>query len=433
LDNINPKQLFYDANFADFETNNNTNFNSNTTKESSESEEKMNINININPIEKTNYEILKNYLEKFSNVDKVDILNYYNYKKLHKFSYNKNYFYEDFEKVFSTIFKPIVEIDSNQEDRMLIENSVEGLKNRFDKVLNEPENLRVFNFKFDKFTILQKLISFWGLINFGFSFNNILSEIPNIFSFSKSIIYENDEMVIYIKKILEEVKVDSYISSFENIKFINYDYDNNFGNKNHYKNVLNPNKNNSNINNDPDHDHKKDSNNHNNNHNDYTIDVYDNKSGGINDSNKKGVNNMMNINSNKFIFNLDPPMLNNFNWNFYYNKKIKEAKINKIKEINNYLSLPCDEVINSYPIISANDNKNNKENSYSNLALIFNNPIFSYENKKKIFDFFKDYVKKLCEKVDNLFNETQTKIQKYTFICKDFYIFFTLNTINIII
>jgi hypothetical protein len=367
-------------------------------------------------------------------VDRVDILNYYNYKKLHKFSYNKNYFYEDFEKVFSTIFKPIVQIDSNQEDRMLIENSVEGLKNRFDQVLNEPENLRVFNFKFDKFTILQKLISFWGLINFGFSFNNILSEIPNIFSFSKSIIYENEEMVIYIKKILEEFKIDSYISTFENIKFINYDYYNNFGNINAYKNALNSNKYNkykdifnSKTYTNNDIDINNDINKSNNNDININININnENENDNNNYCNKEAFNSNIdfnsninrNISSNKFIYNLDPPMLNNFNWNFYYNKKIKEAKINKIKDINNYLYLPCKEVINSYPIISTIENKNNKENSYSNLALILNNPIFSYENKKKIFNFFKEYIKKLCEKVHFLFNETQTKIQKYNFICE---------------
>lgn len=157
---------------------------------------------------------------------------YYNYKNLHKYEYNKNFFYEDYEKAFSNIFKPLVPIEANAENRMFNENNIDNIKNRYNKILKEPENVKMFNFKFEKFTILQKIISLWGLVNYGFSFENILAEIPNIFSFSKSIAYDNDKIGTYLNKTLEELKIDKYLICFENIKFSNYETLNNFTCKN---------------------------------------------------------------------------------------------------------------------------------------------------------------------------------------------------------
>ncbi len=382
IESINPKQLFYDSHIQESENN--------LFSKEENSEKNNNANSTI-IAEKTNFELLKNYLEKSGNTDKIEILKYYNYSKLYKYQYNENFFYEDYEKTFSNIFKPIIPLESNTEDRMLIENEIENLKNRYDKILKEPELLKLFNFKFDKFTILQKLVTLWGLVNYGFSYGTVLSEIPNIFSFTKSITYENEEIVNFLNKTLEEFKVDSFISSFENINFINYDRINNFNNK---------------------------------------IFI-------LGQGKKTNINFLRKNNEkfNKYIYNLDPPMLNNTNWNFYYNKKIfqmkkmKEENKKELKYINNNTNIeskklqqklilneilmkPTKEILEDYPIINLKEIEN-KANKKSGINLILSNPIFTLENKKIIFNLFKDFMKKLCEKIEVMYNESQINFKKY--------------------
>jgi len=260
---------------------------------------------------------------------------------------------------------------------MFVENNIENLKNRYEKLLKEPDLVKLFNFKFEKFTILQKLVSLWGLINYGFAYGTVLSEIPNIFSLTKSITYENEEILNFLNKTLEELKVDSYISSFENIKYLNFDKNNNFSEK-----------------------------------------FFLNKSLNVNFLKKN------NEELNYYIYNLDPPMLNNTNWNFYYNKKIFD--LNKIKN-NNFekknnsndknirlsqiLIKPTKEILENYPIIEV-DESLEFSNKKSGINLILSNPIFSLENKKILFNFYKEFIKKLSEKIEYMYNENQNYIKK---------------------
>jgi hypothetical protein len=370
IEAINPKQLFYDSNFQELE---------NSLLPKDALEEKTNSANSTITYQKTNFEILKNYLEKFANTDKIDTLKYYNYNKLQGFAYNENFFYEDFEKTFSNIFRPIVPLETNSEDRMFIESNIDNVKNRYDKILKDPELVKLFNFKFEKFTILQKLVTLWGLVNYGFAYGTVLAEVPNIFSFTKSIAYENDEILNFLNKTLEEFKVDSYISSFENIGYINYDRMNNFCDK-----------------------------------------TFQGKKNNFNFVKKN------NEAFSKFIYNMDPPMLNNTNWDFLYNKKIFQMKKAKNEECKNkednykqkvklseIMTKPTKDIAEDYRTVSLRDSKN-KVNKKSGINLILSNPIFTLENKKILFNSYKEFMKKLCEKVEGLFNDTQNNMKKYS-------------------
>lgn len=276
------------------------------------------------------------------------------------------------------------------EDRLFIESNVDNIKNRYDKILKEPELVKLFNFKFEKFTVLQKLVAMWGLVNYGFAYGSVLAEVPNIFSLTKSIGYENDEILNFLNKTLEEFKVDSFISSFENIKYVNYDRRNNFCVK--------------------------------------SFPAWK-KSNNVNFiANKSSENNGEAL--CKFIYNLDPPMLNNTNWDFYYNKKIfqmqkikqerkkllnctsKETGESKLR-LREILNQPTKEILEDYPIVSVSEIDFDKGEKRSGINLILANPVFTLENKKMLFNAYKDFMKKLCEKVEGLFCETQSKIRKH--------------------
>jgi hypothetical protein len=202
--NINPKQLFYDST-------------QNTSKNETE---------------------LKHYLEKLLKVEseKIDILPNYNYKKISGAEIDINKDIDEFTKSYFKIFPGVYFTDKAILDKMMLESEIDVYKTRHDKVTRDLEVLNLYNLKFESFTTIQKLILIWGLCNYGMNLN-IVAEIPNIFTFSKSLQYDTDEVFVYLDKTLDQLNVDLLASNFDVVN----PNSNNFHNKfDHYINNLDP-------------------------------------------------------------------------------------------------------------------------------------------------------------------------------------------------
>lgn len=317
--NINPKQLFYDGQHI-------------TT-------------ISKHPDE------LKSYLEKLLKLesDKIDILPVYDYSSIAGAYIDTNAVKKDgltseeeYTRVFKNVFPPIYFIDNNY-DKMLIESEIDTYKTKYDRVLKETEQLKLFKLKFDNFTIFQKLILLWGICTYGNNLN-ILSEVPNIFTFSRSLPYDGEEVFIYLDKALEQLNVDLLASNFEVANLMPVTQKKNFI------------------------------------------------------SQSLGYLQT----SSHYIFNIDPPMLNSSQCNFYYNKKMYDYVNYKTQSINNSDIDSC-----IAPSVMKFRNKGDNAGStgnFSNLNLIHYNPIFrKVEIKQFWYRGLKEDIKKICDKVEHLY------------------------------
>lgn len=179
MSGVNPKQLFYDSK-----------------------------NISNNPKD------LRMYLEKITNSDKVDILPNYNYKKVSGAEIDVNL--DEFGKVWLKVFPCIFSLDRSKD--MMIDSEIEFYKMKNYRALKDQEHLRLYQHKFENMTSMQKLILFWALCQYG-TYMNIICEIPNIFSISKSVNYDPEEINIFLDKALEQLGIDMYASNFENLQF----------------------------------------------------------------------------------------------------------------------------------------------------------------------------------------------------------------------
>jgi len=182
---LNPKQLFYDYNNS---SNNETD--------------------------------LKFYLERLLKIDKdkIDIMPRYNYKKIAGSIINLNLETDEYYKSFMKIFPPIYFSDKTVLDKKMLESEIEIYKIKHEKVLGESELLNLFNLKFNNFTTIQKLILIWAICTYGTNMN-ILSEIPNIFTFTKSLNYDTEEIFVYLDKTMDSLNVDLLASNFDSLNF----------------------------------------------------------------------------------------------------------------------------------------------------------------------------------------------------------------------
>jgi hypothetical protein len=171
-----------------------------------------NCNLSNNPEE------LKNYLEKSLNIenDKICILPQYDYKKIFGSIVDTNKNIDEYTKIFMKIFPPVYHIDNNYIGTEYLESEIDIYKSKNEKFEKEKSSNRLFNLKFEKFTLLQKLVLVWGLIYFGGNYH-IISEIGNIFVFTKSLQYDPEEIYLMLDKILMEFNIDLIASSFESL------------------------------------------------------------------------------------------------------------------------------------------------------------------------------------------------------------------------
>jgi hypothetical protein len=230
--------------------------------------------------------------------------------------------------------------------------------------------------KFNNFTTIQKLILIWGICNYGLNLN-ILSEIPNIFTISKSLNYDSEEIFIYLDKTLDSLNVDLLASNFDTL-------------------ILN-------------------------------VDNFHTK-------------------TDHYINNTEPPMLNSTHCNFAYNKILYDFVNNSdAKSMNFNLSesncifaqyIPSDSQLKerknstksfkeTFPHFNSNSNSNHinpQANShYSSLGinLIYYCPVLKTpEIKKFMHKSLKENIKKICDLVNEMYNNNNANFYNYQTMTK---------------
>lgn len=159
---------------------------------------------------------LQSHVSKIMNTDKVITIPCYNYSKMILSEYDEMKGVEEFEKVYYRVFPSIFFTDKTQQDKALLESEIDVYRTKHDKVIKEQDPLRLYNHKFQNTTILQRLTFLWAISNYGLNMN-IVSEIPNIYGYSKSLSYDNEEVFVYLDRVLEKFNVDLLVSNFENV------------------------------------------------------------------------------------------------------------------------------------------------------------------------------------------------------------------------
>lgn len=165
-----------------------------------------------------NFEEIKSYLEKNYNVEKenINILCNYDYKKILNSFVDVNKQVDEGTSIFNKIFPPIFFIDKDYVGKELLENEIEVYKSKNDKFTKESVQNKIFHLKFERLTNLQKLVFLWGLQTFGCNYH-ILSEIGNIFYFTKSLQYEPEEIYLMIDKLLIDLNIDLIASGIDSL------------------------------------------------------------------------------------------------------------------------------------------------------------------------------------------------------------------------
>lgn len=159
---------------------------------------------------------IKIVLEKMFTNSKVDKLPIYDYKNLINQEYDINDLADDFEKAFQKNFPSIFYDSKSTTDKSLIESEIENYRNKHERLLKDPEAMKLYSLKFGNFTIVQQLVMFWALTNYAFNLH-IISEIPNIFNYSRSISYDVEEIKTFLDRNLENMGIDMSFSNFNNI------------------------------------------------------------------------------------------------------------------------------------------------------------------------------------------------------------------------
>jgi hypothetical protein len=184
LNNLNPKQIFFNA-----------------KEMPNESKE------------------FKTFLEKKNeNLAKVDALPIYNYGKLIGSEVDVNKDINDLETAFNKVFQPLFYTEKSLQDKKLLESEIDIYKTKHDRILKDQENLKLYNLKFEHFTTFQHLTLLWGLLHYGLN-KNILADIPNIFTFSRSIAFEPEEIFNNLDtQLYNKYNIDLIVSNVDALK-----------------------------------------------------------------------------------------------------------------------------------------------------------------------------------------------------------------------
>jgi hypothetical protein len=333
--NINPKQLFYD-----------------TSSSHKNSEE------------------LKSYLEKVLKVEheKIDILPNYNYNKILSTPLDLNKDIDNFTKVYFKVFPSIYFNDDYSIDKEILESELDIYKNKYERILKDYEQNKLFNFKFNNFTTLQKLILIWGICTYGSNLH-ILTEIPNIFTFTKSINYESDEIFIELDKLLSDLNIDLLASNFECLS----------GTTSKSSPLI------------------------------YVLDPP-----------------MLNSTQCSFYYN---KKILNLVKSEKYDKNgqmdidgilVGSSNVNSCNYLKNYSSGSINFNLNNKPCMSQNNlltnlnlNISYNYNNYSRINLIFNSPVFrNPEKKKQVLSNLKEDLKKICIRVESIYENNKINNSK---------------------
>ena len=157
----------------------------------------------------TPYDIL-NFLGTAHNTEKFEQLPTYDYKKIQNEKINLNSVKYDFENVFFKAFPSVFFNDNSSKNKKLIEKDIIPFKSQTKKKrINEEEQKEIIS----KLTPLQKLVYIWGISLYGKN-EFILNDICNMFSFTKNINLDNEDIEFIIDKILDEINVDMLASNF---------------------------------------------------------------------------------------------------------------------------------------------------------------------------------------------------------------------------
>lgn len=215
------EDIIYESSKEDFET---------STADTSDTQVDLDdSNLNLKPLmlfyDSSEIEVLSSYIEKTFNVenDKILTLPDFDWNKVITTKIDINKDIDSFTKSYIKIFPTIYFNDKNKIDSEILEHEIDIYKNKYVRILRDIENNKVFNLKFGNFTTIQKLILIWGLCIYGNNLN-ILSELINIFPFSQSITYDNEEIFIKIDKVLQEYNIDFLASNFNNVNMKNSNF-----------------------------------------------------------------------------------------------------------------------------------------------------------------------------------------------------------------
>ena len=145
--------------------------------------------------------------------EKFEQLPTYDYKKIQNEMINLNSIKYDEENVFFKIFPTIFFNDNSCKYKKLIEKDIIPFKSQTKKKkLTEDEQKEIIS----KLTPLQKLVYIWGISLYGKN-EFILNDICNMFSFTKNINLDNDDIEFIIERILDEINVDMLASNFNSL------------------------------------------------------------------------------------------------------------------------------------------------------------------------------------------------------------------------
>jgi hypothetical protein len=154
------------------------------------------------------------YLEK-NQEGKTDLLPRYDYKKMLISTIDKNKQIDEFEKEYFKVFPALYLAEKNPFDKKLIHSEIDVYKTKDDRITSDCDLVRLFNLKFERFTTIQNLILLWGVMNYGMN-SNIISEIPNIYGITKSLSYDNEEIMVYLNnKIFDKYDIEMLVSNFD--------------------------------------------------------------------------------------------------------------------------------------------------------------------------------------------------------------------------
>ena len=154
------------------------------------------------------------YIEK-NQEGKTELLPRYDYSKMLASTIDKNKQMDEFEKEYYKVFPALFTAEKNPFDKKLIHSEIDVYKTKDDRITSDCDLVRLFNLKFERFTTIQNLILLWGVINYGMN-SNIISEIPNIYGFTKSLNYDNEEIMVYLNnKIFDKYDIEMLVSNFD--------------------------------------------------------------------------------------------------------------------------------------------------------------------------------------------------------------------------
>jgi hypothetical protein len=182
LNDLNPKQIFFNA--KDFLSNDVNEF-------------------------KLNYEKKPD--------TKVEALPVYDYCKIAGSEVDINKDIEELEVIFNKVFQPLFYAEKTKQDKILLEQEIDIYKTKNEKVIKDQDALKLYNLKFEHFTTFQHLTLLWGLIHYGMN-KSILADIPNIFSFSRSISFEPEEIFNNLDTQLQsKYNIDLLVSNVDSL------------------------------------------------------------------------------------------------------------------------------------------------------------------------------------------------------------------------